>query len=57
MIKTLKDNFPLTNSTLKYLGCLFMLIDYATMIFVPPSSSFYYIGRGIGRSNLFLGNQ
>ena len=48
MIDTLKNNFQLSNSTLKYLGCLFMLIDHATMILVPPTSTFYYIGRGIG---------
>lgn len=49
MINILKDSLQLSNSALKYLGCLFMLIDHATMIFVPPTSTFYYIGRGIGR--------
>ncbi|AMP20219.1 hypothetical protein AZF37_02640 [endosymbiont 'TC1' of Trimyema compressum] len=48
MIATLKDNIQLTNSSLKYFGCLFMLIDHTTMILVPQTSTFYYIGRGIG---------
>ena len=41
MIATLKDNIQLTNSSLKYLGCLFILIDHPTMILVPPTSSIF----------------
>ncbi len=43
------NKIRLNNTQLKYIGAVFMFIDHFSLLFLDYGTTFYFVGRGLGR--------